>query len=284
MAFLSHAFVAVVVVLLAVALASGTPHCANKDRMEVPGLELMQVGHRLSHLIPGRITGETGVSLLAFGQGEETMEAPANEAKSKAKDEKSEAKDEKSEAKEEKSGATEETNTEPAKESTTEASAEKEENAEEEGENSNNASANATSNTTNETKGTNCTTRQDDRVQAFFTITSPPGTPCVFGVIGDARDEGSHCIYDGGMFGSNGWCYTSKDRSSWGSCNEHCPLWGSAEQIGKKIEKVAKVVAEVVKLVNATPPAAGAEKDASSKKGDGKHDDKKGHKKEAKKE
>lgn len=97
-----------------------------------------------------------------------------------------------------------------------------------------------------------CVTRADSRARAWFAETSPPGTPCVFGVEGDARDEGSHCIFDDGLFGSNGWCYTSKDRSSWGSCNHLCPLYGSAANLGKKIERVAAVLDGIKDLLNGT--------------------------------
>lgn len=44
------------------------------------------------------------------------------------------------------------------------------------------------------------------------------GLPCLFGV--DARDEGRRCIPHGAD--SRGWCYTSADRSAWGSCGVAC--------------------------------------------------------------
>lgn len=117
-------------------------------------------------------------------------------------------------------------------------------------------------NATNATNGTGsadsaattCATKADPRTRAWFAVTSPEGTPCVFGVEGDARDEGSHCIYDNGLFGSNGWCYTSKDRSSWGSCNHLCPLYGSAATLGNKIAKVAAVVSDLTKILDGSPP------------------------------
>merc|ERR1719401_1217783 len=77
----------------------------------------------------------------------------------------------------------------------------------------------------------NCTTRVDDRVDAFGYTTAPTGSTCVFGV--DPRDEGSHCIEDNGQYGSYGWCYTSADAASWGSCSENCPLYGELKIIGE---------------------------------------------------
>lgn len=129
------------------------------------------------------------------------------------------------------------------------------------------ANANATSNNAEPAEekpkedANGCATRKDPRAKAWFAVTSPEGTPCVFGVDGDPRDEKSHCIFDGGAFGSNGWCYTKTDRSAWGSCNAHCPLYGSTATIGKKIEKVQKVIDTVVKALNgsAASPAAAAE-------------------------
>jgi len=137
-------------------------------------------------------------------------------------------------------------------------------------------------NVTNATKGTNvtntsegeevsttaaptgCAVREDPRAKAWFAETSAPGTPCVFGVEGDVRDEGSHCIYDSGDFGSNGWCYTSKDRSSWGSCNDLCPLYGPSKQLGKKIDHMAKKVDKVLDALNKSD----APKDSKAKSAD----------------
>jgi len=64
---------------------------------------------------------------------------------------------------------------------------------------------------------------------------APPGTRCMFGL--DERDEGYHCILEGGFYGSLGWCYTAKDRSSWGACNEDCPLFGPLKKIGDRLRK-----------------------------------------------
>lgn len=97
---------------------------------------------------------------------------------------------------------------------------------------------------------TGCAVKEDPRARAWFAETSTEGTPCVFGVEGDVRDEGSHCIFDNGDFGSNGWCYTAKDRSSWGSCNDLCPLYGPSKQLGKKIEHVDKMVDKVMKVLD----------------------------------
>jgi len=97
---------------------------------------------------------------------------------------------------------------------------------------------------------TGCVTKEDPRIKAWFTETSPAGTPCVFGVDGDVRDEGSHCIFDNGQFGSNGWCYTAKDRSSWGSCGGNCPLYGPSKQLASKIDHVDKKVDEVAQALD----------------------------------
>jgi len=126
-----------------------------------------------------------------------------------------------------------------------------------------NATTNATS-ASNETSevsttpppATGCATKEDERAKAWFAETAAVGSPCVFGVDGDVRDEGSHCIYDNGDFGSNGWCYTAKDRSSWGSCNGLCPLYGQNQQLGAKIDNVDKIVDKVLQaVVNSTASA-----------------------------
>jgi hypothetical protein len=81
-----------------------------------------------------------------------------------------------------------------------------------------------------------CKTRDESRAVAFGYVTSPSGTKCVFGV--DERDEGKHCIYDDGLYGSFGWCYTAEDMGSFGSCDEACPLWGPSKIIARKIDEV----------------------------------------------
>lgn len=86
----------------------------------------------------------------------------------------------------------------------------------------------------------NCTTRFDERVQAMGYDTSEPGTRCVFGL--DSRDEGEHCVFDNGVYGTLGWCYTDENRESWGACGESCPLWGQEKLLGKKLEKVLKTL------------------------------------------
>lgn len=81
---------------------------------------------------------------------------------------------------------------------------------------------------------TQCTTRYDPRARVIGYTTSPPGTPCVFGV--DPRDEGFHCILDDSTYGSLGWCYTSSGKSRWGSCGEQCPLFGQAAKLEKQLK------------------------------------------------
>mmetsp|Transcript_45923 Transcript_45923/g.142119 ORF Transcript_45923/g.142119 Transcript_45923/m.142119 type:complete len:347 (-) Transcript_45923:84-1124(-) len=84
--------------------------------------------------------------------------------------------------------------------------------------------------------GPNCTTRFDPRASAVGYDTALPGTPCIFGL--DPRDEGAHCVLDDGSYGSFGWCYTSADKGSFGSCSENCPLFGPLKTLGKKIEEL----------------------------------------------
>jgi len=72
--------------------------------------------------------------------------------------------------------------------------------------------------------------------------TSPPGTPCVFGL--DPRDEGSHCIFDDGQYGSLGWCYTGANKEAWGACGESCPLYGQAKILDREIDQVLKELEE----------------------------------------
>lgn len=88
----------------------------------------------------------------------------------------------------------------------------------------------------------NCTTKSDSRAYVTGYTTAPNGTPCIFGL--DARDEGSHCIIDDGKYGSFGWCYTSEDMYSWGSCSENCPLFGPAKVLGAKIDRLQEELKE----------------------------------------
>jgi hypothetical protein len=112
-----------------------------------------------------------------------------------------------------------------------------------------NVSANATTGEENATNATGiCATREDDRIKSWFAAAAPPGSACVFGV--DVRDENSHCIYEDGAYGSYGWCYTNGDRSEWGACNEHCPLYGAPSALGTKIDSVAKKLDKVVEKLS----------------------------------
>merc|ERR1711879_700161 len=58
---------------------------------------------------------------------------------------------------------------------------------------------NFTGNTTETPRNSKCTTRFDERVHSMIYATSPPGTPCAFGL--DPRDEGTHCIFEDGKYG-----------------------------------------------------------------------------------
>lgn len=109
---------------------------------------------------------------------------------------------------------------------------------------------------------TGCATRYDERIEAWLRVTAAPGTPCLFGV--DARDEGKHCIMDGGEFGTFGWCWTTADKGEWGSCNEQCPLFGQAKALAKKVDAVSDVVGRIVEHVAATSGTAGSEEAPSS--------------------
>lgn len=102
-----------------------------------------------------------------------------------------------------------------------------------------------------------CMTRNDERAVSFWSQTAPVGSPCLFGV--DARDEGRHCIAET-EFGSNGWCYTERDMSAWGSCAKECPLSGPPGKLAKKIESVATVLSKLSeKLDTFAGPAQTAE-------------------------
>jgi len=92
-----------------------------------------------------------------------------------------------------------------------------------------------------------CTTRLDERVQSMIYVTSPPGTPCVFGL--DVRDEGAHCIFDDGEYGSLGWCYTDENKEGWGACGESCPLYGQTNLINRKINQVLSELKEEGDLI-----------------------------------
>jgi len=89
-----------------------------------------------------------------------------------------------------------------------------------------------------------CATRFDERIKAWWRTAAQPGTPCLFGV--DDRDEGKHCIEASGAYGAFGWCWTTRERGAWGSCNEDCPLFGRAEKLAKKLDTVEDVVKRIV--------------------------------------
>lgn len=106
------------------------------------------------------------------------------------------------------------------------------------------AEANASNVSTPENVTVKCVTRMDSRVSSWLATTSPEDTPCVFGV--DPRDEGSHCIFGNGQYGSNGWCWTSADRSTWGSCGDECPLYGAAQQLADKVQTASDKIDKVM--------------------------------------
>lgn len=82
------------------------------------------------------------------------------------------------------------------------------------------------------TKSKTCFTVKTE-ADSWFTKVAAAGSHCVFGV--DTLDEGYHCIEQGGDFGPNGWCWTSKDRSAWGRCSDDCPLTGPQKVLAEKL-------------------------------------------------
>lgn len=97
---------------------------------------------------------------------------------------------------------------------------------------------------------------------------SPPGTKCIFGV--DVRDRGAHCILEL-EYGTFGWCFTSKDKSSWGSCNEKCQLIGENRVLGEKIKEAAEQQLRMQKTIDAIADKVGVvPKGKGKSKGKGK--------------
>jgi len=93
-----------------------------------------------------------------------------------------------------------------------------------------------------------CVTRADVRVASTaLSNVAELGTACVFGA--DERDEGTHCIMQGGEYGSYGWCFTDMDQSQWGSCSEACPLSGVSAILQKRIDAVDKIVGVIAEKV-----------------------------------
>jgi len=92
-----------------------------------------------------------------------------------------------------------------------------------------------------------CRTRYDARAQSWGYQIAEPGTPCIFGL--DDRDAGSHCIDDQGTYGLFGWCFTSVDKRTFGSCDENCPLWGPRKDLNDKIDAVNNRVNKLLKHI-----------------------------------
>jgi len=206
----------------------------------------------------------TGEAVAAAPAKEEAKEGAKSEAKGEAKEEaKEEAKGEaKEDAKtEEKEDAKSEGNQTAADDNTASNDA---------GNTSANASANASANES----ATGCATRKDPRATAWFTETAPEGTPCVFGA--DTRDEGAHCIFENGDYGTNGFCFTKADRSEWGSCNDKCPLYGQPAALGNKLDSLLSAVKQIKKVLKAgdSDDANANEGAAKDEKADEAKDDK----------
>jgi len=88
--------------------------------------------------------------------------------------------------------------------------------------------------------------------------TDKEGTECVFGV--DPRDEGKHCIQQNGKYGQYGWCFTTKDKTKWGSCGAGCPMFGQEGTLAKRIREMEAKLDEtrrnlIPKLAAATAKA-----------------------------
>jgi hypothetical protein len=98
----------------------------------------------------------------------------------------------------------------------------------------------------------NCVTQYDPRIEAntYVHKVSSVGATCIFGV--DDRDEGYHCIYSDGDYGSNGWCYTDVNRESWGSCTSSCPLYGKEKVLGAKIDGLTDKLGKILDKVSKT--------------------------------
>lgn len=89
-----------------------------------------------------------------------------------------------------------------------------------------------------------CVTRSDPRATSYGPSTAPEGSPCVFGV--DDRDEGYHCIPDGGLYGSFGWCWATSFKTSWGSCDRGCPLFGPDQVLQAGMDSLQRDVNEIL--------------------------------------
>eukprot|EP00930_Biecheleria_cincta_P057966 TRINITY_DN43833_c0_g1_i1.p1 TRINITY_DN43833_c0_g1~~TRINITY_DN43833_c0_g1_i1.p1 ORF type:complete len:357 (+),score=67.09 TRINITY_DN43833_c0_g1_i1:93-1163(+) len=94
-----------------------------------------------------------------------------------------------------------------------------------------------------------CVTQATENAQALYSYVSPAGSSCLFGV--DERDEGSHCIDQGGEYGPSGWCWTSEDLASWGKCANGCPLSGAEAVLGKKLERIEKKLEKIESEIRA---------------------------------
>jgi len=81
-----------------------------------------------------------------------------------------------------------------------------------------------------------CVTMETPADSQWLYYVAPTGTPCLFGV--DERDEGSHCIDQGGDLAADGWCWTDEARRTWGKCTDSCPLSGQAKVLAKKMDKI----------------------------------------------
>lgn len=101
-----------------------------------------------------------------------------------------------------------------------------------------------------EAKG-GCATIKDERAVNAWSQSklAKEGTPCHFGA--DDRDEGTHCIPEHD-WGSRGWCWTDKDKTSWGPCNKHCPLYGRHSVLGGEVQSLESKVSNFNKDLTKT--------------------------------
>eukprot|EP00440_Ansanella_granifera_P042910 gb/GFBE01046523.1/.p1 GENE.gb/GFBE01046523.1/~~gb/GFBE01046523.1/.p1 ORF type:complete len:354 (+),score=55.51 gb/GFBE01046523.1/:1-1062(+) len=102
---------------------------------------------------------------------------------------------------------------------------------------------------------TTCFTQDTGIGESWYTHVATEGSPCTFGV--DKRDEGFHCIAQGGAYGANGWCWTTAAATHWGRCADGCPLAGPDKAIATEIEKLQEQIADLKESVERSAEQSG---------------------------
>jgi len=93
-----------------------------------------------------------------------------------------------------------------------------------------------------------CVTKYDPMVYSTLRYSAAkPGSPCIFNA--DPRDEGWHCILDGMSYGSNGWCWTDLQMTTYGACSEDCPLFSQQKVLGDRMKRMEQ---KLDRLLNAS--------------------------------